>query len=167
MMKKMMCILFLGMTALLNSPAFARSMESQCEGKEWKGKTDREQSQCPIANKFMMKVHFLLEHKTDIGLTDDQVKTIKDLELQMEKEGVRQTASMDTFLLDLQNKLSEDKVDIEGANVLIDKAFASASASTKSDLEEYARLKNLLTPDQVAKMKALHEQMKKNEKEER
>ncbi len=167
MLKKMMLVLFLGMTVFLNSPAFANSMDGGCKGKDCYGKMDKGHSQCPIANKFMMKAHFLLENKAGIGLTDDQVKTIKDLKLQMEKDSVRQGADMQTFMLDLQSKLAEDKVDIEESNTLIDKGFASASASAKSNLQAYAKLKSLLTPDQMTKMKALHEQMKKNEREEK
>src|SRR5439155_47780 len=98
---------------------------------------------------------------SSIGLTDDQVKAIKDLKLQMEKDSIRQSADMQTFMLDLQSKLGEDKVDVEGSNALIDKGFASASASAKSNLEAYAKLKGLLAPEQITKIKTLHEQMEK------
>jgi hypothetical protein len=67
-------------------------------------------------------------------------------------------------MLDLKSKLSEDKVDVEGGNTLIDQNFAAASAAAKSDLAAYAKLKSLLTPDQMTKMKALHKQMEKKEK---
>ena len=159
MKKTMMFILFLGMTVFLNVPAFAHPTDG--------GKMDKGQNQCPVANKFMMKAHFLLEHKADIGLTDDQVKTIKDLKLQVEKDSIQQGADMKTFKLDLDSKLAEDKVDVEGTNALIDKGFAGASASAKSNLSAYAKLKAVLTPDQLTKMKVLHERMKKDEKEEK
>ena len=127
---------------------------------------DKEHCQCPIADKFMKKARFLLENKADIGLTDDQVKTIKELKLQMEKDSIRQSADMKTFMLDLKSKLAEDKVDVEGTNTLIDQNFAAASAAAKSNLATYAKLKSLLNSDQITKMKALHEQMEKKEKEE-
>ncbi len=125
------------------------------------------ESQCPIANKLMMKSHFLLENKSDIGLTDDQVKSIKELKLQAEKDSIMQAADMKTFMLDLDSNLSEDKVDVEATSALIDKGFASASAGAKTNLAAYAKLKSILTPDQIAKMKALHEKMEKHEMEER
>lgn len=165
MLKKIMFILFLGMTVFLSSPAFARSMEGYDKGKECSMMMSKGQCGCPIANKFTMKSDFLLEHKTDIGLTDDQVKTIKDLKLQMEKDGIRQSADMKTAMLDLEAKLTEDKVDVEGTNAFIDKNFASASAAAKSNLNAYVQLKAVLTPDQLTKMKALHEEMKKDKKE--
>ncbi len=153
MLKRMMLIVFLGMTVFFDSPAFAHSM-------------DHGQSQCPVANKFMMKAHFLLENKAELGLSEDQVKTIKALKLQMAKDNIRQGADMQTFMLDLNSSLSEDKVDVEGTNVLIDKGFASAMAAAKSNLDAYAKLKGLLTPEQITKMKALHEKMEMKEKEE-
>ena len=166
MMKKMMFFLFLGMAVFLSSTASAHFWDGKCKGKECPIKIDKEHCQCPITDKFMKKTHFLLEHKSDVGLTDDQVKTIKELKLQMEKDSVRQSSDMKTFILDLKSKLSEDKVDVAGANALIDKNFTSASAAAKSNLAAYAKLKSLLNPDQIKKMKALHEQMEKKKKTE-
>jgi len=163
-MKKTMFFLLLGVAMLFSSIAPAHASDGK--GKECPLKADKGRCQCPIADKFMMKAHFLLENKTDVGLTDDQVKTIKELKLQMEKDSVRQSSDMKTFILDLKSKLSEDKVDVAGANALIDKNFTSASAAAKSNLAAYAKLKSLLNPDQIKKMKALHEQMEKKKKTE-
>jgi hypothetical protein len=107
-----------------------------------------------------------LENKSEVGLTDDQVTTIKGLKLQMEKDSIRQSADMKNFELDLKSKLSEDKVDVDGTNALIDQNFTSASAAAKSNLATYAKLKSLLSPDQITKMKALYEQKEKKEKTE-
>jgi flagellar basal body-associated protein FliL len=166
MMKKIMLLLILGMAVFLCSTAFAHFWNGKGKGKECPVSIKKEHCQCPIMEKFMKKARFLLEYKSDIGLTDDQAKTLKELKLQMEKDSIRQSADMKTFLLDLKSKLAEDKVDVEGANALIDENFASVSAAAKSNLATYAKLKSLLTPDQMTKMKALHEQMEKKEKEE-
>ena len=166
MMKKMMFLLVLGMAVFFSSTAYAHFWSGKHEGKECPMKMGKEHCQCPIADKFMMKADFLLEHKSEVGLTDDQVKTIKDLKLRMEKDSIRQGADMKTFLLDLKSKLAEDKLDVEGANALIDQNFAAAATAAKSNLATYAKLKSLLIPDQMTKMKALHEQMGKREKEE-
>ena len=161
-----MLLLILGMAVFLCSTAFAHFWNGKGKGKECPVSVEKEHCQCPIMGKFMKKAHFLLEHKSDIGLTDDQVKTLKELKLQMEKDSIRQRADMKTFLLDLKSKLAEDKVDVEGASALIDENFSTVSAAAKSNLATYAKLKSLLTPDQMTKMKALHEQMEKKEKEE-
>ena len=166
MMKKMMFLAVLGVAVFLSSTAYASFWGGKSKGKECPMKVDKEHCQCPIADKFMMKAEFLLEHKSEVGLTDDQVKTIKDLKLQMEKDSIRQGADMKTFLLDLKSKLAEDKVDVESANAFIDQKFAAAASAAKSNLAAYAKLKSLLTPDQMTKMKALHEQMEKKEERE-
>jgi len=166
MKKIMMFILFVGMTMFLTSPAFAHSMDGQYGGKGCSCKMDKGQYQCPIAKKAMMKAQFLLENKVEIGLADDQIKNIKDIKLQMEKDSIRQGADMKMFMLDLESRLMEDKVDVEGVDAMIDKGFTSAAASAKSNLAAYAQLKGLLTADQVAKMKALHEQKEMKEKAE-
>ena len=174
MMKKMMLLAVLGMVMFLSSTASAHFWDGKDKGKQCSLKADKEHCpcmgkeccQCPITEKFMKKARFLLEHKSEMGLTDDQVKAVKDLKLQMEKDSIRQSTDKKIFLLDLQSKLSEDKVDVEGANTLIDQNFAAASTAAKSNLATYAKLKNLLSLDQVTKMKALHEQMEKTEKEE-
>lgn len=166
MRKTMMLSLFVAMAVFLSSPAFARSMEGQYKAKEYSGMMDKEHSQCPIANKFAMKSRFLLDHKDDIGLTDDQVRSIKDLKLRTEKDDIRQLADMKALKLDIESKLMEDKVDIEGTSALIDKGSAAASTAAKSNLTAYAQLKAILTPDQITKMKTLHRQMEANESEE-
>lgn len=166
MMKKMMFLVVLGTAVFLSSTAYAHFWNKKCEGKECPMKMGKEHCQCPITEKFMKKARFLLENKSDIGLTDDQVKAIKDLKLQMEKDSIRQNADKKTFMLDLKSKLAEDKVDIEGTSALIDQNFTTASAAAKSNLAAYAKLKGLLNPDQIKKMKVLHEQMEKKEKAE-
>ena len=166
MMRKMMLLLVLGMAVFISSTAFAHLWSGESKGKECPMSMEKGHCQCPITEKFMKKARFLLENKSEIGLSDDQVKTIKELKLQMEKDSIRQSADKETFMLDLKSKLEEDKVDVEGTNTLIDQNSAAASAAAKSNVATYAKLKNLLTPDQVTKMKALHEQMEKKEKEE-
>ena len=157
--KAAMLVFLLGTFVFLSPVVFAHSKcdrgASKCEG------------QCPIAGKMMMKAHMLLENKSDLALTDEQVKAIKELKLQGEKDSITQMAEMKTFMLDLESKLSDDKTDVEGANALIDKGFASASAGAKSNLAAYAKLQSILTADQAVKMKALHEKKEKEEKEER
>lgn len=161
MIRKMMFFLFLGVAVLLNSTAFAYHSNGPHGGEECSRMMHKEKSPCPIANKFMMKTRFLLELKTDIGLTEDQVKAIKDLKLQVEKDSIRQNADMKTFMLDLHSKLVEDTVDVKETSYLIDKGFAAASTAAKLNLEAYAKLKSLLSSEQIAKMKELHARMEK------
>ncbi len=154
MTKKRVLFAFIGLTLFFSTAAYAHSMDEYATGRHGYGMMEKgEGQQCPVAGKFMKKAHFLLENKADLGLTDEQVKAIKDMKLQVEKDGIRQNADREIFMLDLKSKLEADKVDVEGTNALIDKGFASLAASTKSNVEAYSKLKDSLTPDQLAKMK--------------
>ena len=148
----MLFLALVGMTLLCNPSAYANEKGKHGSGEE---NCRRGGNQCPVAGKLEMKSHFLLEHKADLALTDDQVKTIKDIKLQAEKDGAQQEADGKVFMIGLKTKLHEDKIDVDGANALIDKSFASMQASVKSSVASYARLQSLLTPEQAAKVKEI------------
>lgn len=157
-MKKITLVLALVLGVALGTPAFAHEGHSMgMDG--MKGQSQ----QCPIATKAMKKAHFLLQHKDDIGLSADQVKQIQDMKLQIEKDSIHQTADMQAFMLDLDAALMNDTLDVNAGNALIDKGFAAASAAAKANLASYAKLKAILTPDQLTKMKALHEKEERME----
>ncbi len=111
--------------------------------------------QCPITEKFMKKAHFILENKDEIGLTEEQVKTIKDLKLKVKKGAIKQGADLEMMMLDLEGKMSEDQVDVEGINAMIDEGFSSMSGATKEVVSDYAKLKGTLTPEQMTKLKSI------------
>ena len=101
----------------LTIPLYADCEGGQCPMKSGShGHEGREhgKSQCPIVGKFMKKTHFYLEHKDELGLKDDQVKAIKELQLKVKKASILQEAEMKIFQLELTSKLKESKVDVEG-----------------------------------------------------
>jgi Spy/CpxP family protein refolding chaperone len=165
MKKKAVLIALLGMCFVFSRSATADPMDGHSMNKhESRGHemTGGKGSQCPVADKLMRKAHFLLEHETDLALTDEQVKTIKGLELEAEKDSIRQAGDMKIFLLDLKSKLGEDKIDAEGTKAFIDKTFSSVAEAAKANVDAYAKLQGVLTPDQLAKMKALVKEKKEH-----
>lgn len=124
-------------------------------GHQMKGEGRRGGHGCPIAGKVAKKSHMILENSQALGLTDEQVKTVKDLATKTEKDNIQSEAAMKTFQLDLKSKLQEDKVDVEGTNALIDKNTAAMAQAMKANVEAYAKLKAVLTPEQHQKLKAL------------
>lgn len=117
--------------------------------------SDRQETLCPVTGKFFKKADFLLENSAELSLADDQVKTIEELLLQVKKQHVRQMADMQVMVLDVKAKLKEDKIDVEGINGLVDQGAASMASGTKSVVEAYAKLKGVLTPEQLAKAKEI------------
>lgn len=137
------------MTSFLAAPAWADGMCKKCMGGKQK------EYQCPVIGKFMEKAHFFMSNKEEVGLSDDQVAKIKELKLAVKKIHVRQEADMKLMFLDLDAKMSEPKVDVEGINAMIDQGSAGMSASTKEVIQAYADLKSVPTQEQMEKLKAI------------
>lgn len=116
---------------------------------------DGEKYQCPVTGKFMKKAEFFLDNQKEIGLSEDQVKTIKALKADVKKSYIRQTAEMQIFDMDIQNKMSETPVDVPGLNTMIDNASTGMAASAKATIESYAKLKAVLKDDQMEKVKEI------------
>lgn len=110
---------------------------------------------CPVTGKFMKKTHFFLENQKELALTEEQVRSIKELKLGVKKSYIRQMAELQVFALDVDQALSEPKVDVEGIQAMIDQFSTSMSDSAKKTVADYAKLKSVLTPEQLAKAKEL------------
>lgn len=115
----------------------------------------KESSPCPIVDKIMKQAHFLLDNKDEIGLSEEQIDTVKGLKLEAKKSMIRGGADMQIMMLDIKSKLGDDVLDVEGINAMIDGGMAQMSQSVKASVEFYAKLKAVLTPEQIEKSKAL------------
>ena len=156
-MKKM--ILFSVLPALLalsgTSPIFADHGSGSCSRKHFSRSHEEKENTCPITSKLMKKAHFYLEHQKDLGLTEDQVAVIKDLKLETKKTSIRQSAEMQIFSLDVQHKMAQTEVDVDGISAMIDQMSAAMTASAKEILNSFVKLKAVLTPEQTARAKEL------------
>lgn len=111
--------------------------------------------------KFFHKAHFLIENQEKIGLTEDQIKTIKALKTDVMKNLLRQEAEIEVLAIDVQAKLWEDPVNVEETNKIIDQKYELKKAKTKSLVEAFAKLKGTLTEDQKNAMKAVWKKHRK------
>lgn len=116
---------------------------------------------CPVVGKFMEKAHFIMKNKEELTLSDEQVAKIKELKLAVKKIHVRQTADMQIMFLDLDAKMSEPKVDVDGIGTMIDQGSAGMAASTKQVVQAYADLKAVLSDEQMEKLKTIWWSQKK------
>ncbi len=158
MNKKMFKWGILGLLVMmLLSPAVYACEGGSCKGGGeggW-GKSHHQKSPCPVTNKFFDDAHEMLEHKEELGLTPEQVQTIKGLKMEMKKSEIRKMADMQIFMIDLKAKLHEDKINTEAINAMIDQQSAAMASSGKQIVEQYIKLKGVLTPEQAAKMKTV------------
>lgn len=155
---------FLFALLLASTPAFAEDgsrggspSDKQCSmhGPDCSSKDCETGGGCPIVGKFMKKAHWLLSNQDELGLTSDQVDTVKALKGEMKRSAIRQEADMKIFMMDLEDKLSDETVDVEGLNAMLDKAGAGMTEGAKASVAAYVKLKEVLTPEQIAKAKEL------------
>ena len=111
--------------------------------------------ECPVTDEFMSAAHFYLENEKELSLTEEQVESIRALKLERKKAYIHQMADYQVFGLDLYQKLSEPKVDVSGTNTLIEHQAATMVTSAKETVAAYAKLKSVLTGEQMAKAKEL------------
>jgi len=104
---------------------------------------------CPVMSKLMKKTQFFMENQKELGLTDEQMKAIKDLKLAQEKESIRMMGEKQIFMLDIKSKLSEDKVDTAAIGAMIDQHTAAMAKAMKDSVAAYAQLKAIPTEDQM------------------
>lgn len=167
-MKKMHTLLFLLFMA--GSLIYAIGPKGQCamsssecpKSSQQCEKSD--ESPCPIAKTFFKKAHFLLDSQKEIGLSEEQINQIKALKLEVKKRMIRQAAEMQVFALEIEAKMHQPVVDVEGLNAMIDQAFTGSAQGAKAGIADYAALKALITEEQMAKAKEIWMNQPKSEK---
>lgn len=164
-MKKMSALLMFVLLAmpLAAAPALANHSDKgcgqgQCSSKKEgcsKGGCGKESNGCPIVEKFMEKTHFFLDNQAEIGLSDEQVSTIKAMKMDMKKTMIRNRAEHQIFMLDMKSKLSEPAIDVEGINAMIDEAMTGMASGAKAGVAALAELKGILSEEQMTKAKEI------------
>jgi len=110
---------------------------------------------------FFKKAHVILMNKDELGLSDAQVKQIKDLKISMKKQKIQDQAQIDLVETDIKAKMWESTIDTEAIDGLIDKKYDLKKAKAKSKVKAYATLKEILTDEQKAKLKEVCKDYKK------
>ncbi|MBI4309348.1 MAG: hypothetical protein HY591_03350 [Candidatus Omnitrophica bacterium] len=111
-------------------------------------------------DKFFDKAHFYLKNKSELALSEEQIKKIKELKLGLKKDLTMNDAEIKLAALDVKAKIEEDRIDTAAVNTLIDKKYELKRAAAKRTVTAYAELKTVLTDEQ--KMKAKEFQGKKH-----
>jgi hypothetical protein len=113
------------------------------------------ESVCPLTGKVIDKAKFYLKHADKIGLSDEQVQTIKTIKLTAKKASILGLAQMEAFGLDVKAKMSEPIVDVEGLNAMVDEFSQEAVIAMKERIADYAKLRAVLSTEQKEKAKGL------------
>ena len=111
-----------------------------------------------LESKFFWKASFLLSNQEEIGLTEEQITKIEQLQTDVKKSLIRKDAEIEVIALDIQSALKSDNADIEVISPLVDQKYDLKKQKTKDVIAAYVQLSNLLTEEQKAKKKALFSQ---------
>jgi Spy/CpxP family protein refolding chaperone len=104
---------------------------------------------------FCHKAMLIIKNQEELGLTDEQVKKIKDLKVSTKKDLIRKNAEIDILALDIKAAMWEDVIDTNAVNALIDKKYELKKENAKSLVAAYVALKTILTEEQQKKLKAI------------
>ena len=110
---------------------------------------------------FYNKAYFLIKNKEELGLSDKQVKKIKDLKLKAKKDLITREGEIEILALDIKGQMYEETIDTKAISELIDKKYELERAKSKSSVEAYVALKNILTKKQNKQLKSLYKKSKK------
>lgn len=147
MRKVMTTMALVAILAMVTTASFA--YDKEC--KKSKG------SECRVDK----KAHMLLKNQDELGLSDAQVKQIKEIMLVSKKGKIKQSAEIEIIVLDIKSAMCEDDVDTKAINALIDKKYELKKVAAKSSIAAYAELKSILTEKQRDKLKDLWKKCKK------
>ncbi|MFH1877547.1 MAG: Spy/CpxP family protein refolding chaperone [Candidatus Omnitrophota bacterium] len=108
-----------------------------------------------LAGKLMMKCGFLMKSQEEIGLSDEQIRKIKDIKMRVKKDLISKKAAIELLAVDIKSMLWEDKIDTKAIDKLIDQKYDIKKEKAKNLVAAYAELKSVLTDEQRAKAKKL------------
>jgi hypothetical protein len=126
---------------------------------------DSDESMCPILSKTLKKAGWMLEHAEELGLSDEQIAKVRQIQTDAKKDAIRMEAEMKIGQMEMEAKLSEDTVDVAALNAMMEQGMVGWTSQAKAAIQRYAELKGVATAEQKAKAKALRHGKKDGHKE--
>ena len=112
-------------------------------------------NKCCFAEKFLHFAHSILENHEELGLTDVDVKKVRDLKIGTKKSMIRNRAEVELLMVDVISSLCQEKPEISEINKLIDKKFEIKKAGMKKLIAAFVGIKKLLSKEQMKQVKAI------------
>ena len=106
-----------------------------------------------LAEKFFWKTEFLMRHKADLALTEEQVQKLKDQKFDIKRKLIEGQAQMEVASLELAREFHRDAPEMDRITVLIDQKMEAARGLERILAQAILDAKALLTPEQRAQAK--------------
>lgn len=110
----------------------------------------------------LLPLELVMAHRSEIGLTEQQKKQIGELVVTVQQEVAGRRWEMQTAYFELMEVLDEPEVDEERAISLARQAVDTENEIKLEQMRLLIRLRNLLTPEQIATLRARREEMAGN-----
>ena len=114
-----------------------------------------------VKEKFFKKVKKIYLYQDELNVTDEQLDQIHELKIALKKDLIRKKAELDIIKVDIRSMLREDEVDVGTVNKLVDQKYEIKKAKMKKVVEAYAKLKKILSKEQIEKLKDISRDQKK------
>ena len=101
----------------------------------------------------------MLKHSTEIGLKDDQVAKLKDMQLTLDKTRIKAEADIMISERELRAMVEDDKSDLSAIESKLKEGESQEAALRMAAIKMRREALSLLTPDQRGKLKSEHEKM--------
>jgi periplasmic protein CpxP/Spy len=101
----------------------------------------------------------MLKHSTEIGLKDEQVSKLKDMQLNLDKTRIKAEADIMISERELRAMVEDDKADLSAIESKLKDGEAQEVGLRMAAIKMRREALALLTPDQRGKLKSEHEKM--------
>jgi periplasmic protein CpxP/Spy len=101
----------------------------------------------------------MLKHSTEIGLKDDQVTKLKEMQLNLDKTRIKAEADIMISERELRAMVEDDKSDLSAIESKLKEGESQEAALRMAAIKMRREALALLTPDQRGKLKSEHEKM--------
>lgn len=102
---------------------------------------------------------FMLNMKDQLGLSLQQVQTLRDLRVAFEKEAIQRGAEIRVAEVELREALAQERVDLARAETLIRKIAGLRAELRLARVRTLEKGKGVLTPEQLEKFREAGHQM--------
>jgi len=137
---------------------FLGAAEVRADGDYRKMCMSQKSDKMDMDKKLFSKCHMILENAKELGLSAQQIESIKDLKLKTKKDLIVKESEIDLAALDIKTELWKDTIDLNVINPLIDKKYDLKKEKAKILVAAMAGIKKTLSKDQMDKLKAMHDE---------
>ena len=120
------------------------------------GHCEREHAEFPpLHEKFFGKVDFLMKHRDELSLSEEQTKNIQEKVFEVKRATIDAEAQMSIAMLEVYKEMHSDNPNLDKMKSFLDKKIETKRTLSYSLLEGLVSVRNFLTPEQRVKMKQI------------